>query len=624
MKKSLIFVGLFLVLIFIISSVSAGFFSDFYGKITGQVTDTQTCVDSDGEDYYVKGNVEVTNHPKFGDKIFLDTCANGFDTDYGTQYSLSFSGDTLVEMTCLDDGKTPNTVYYEGCPYGCVDGVCADEVSCIPNCASKTSCGDDGCGGSCGTCDVGENCVSGVCISQEITCIPDCTNKQCGDDDCGGSCGTCNIGEECGERNSCQNQPPNVIEATIFPDSSSPGVLFTITANIVDINGISTSDLPQAIIQKPDENPINIVILFDDGVHGDSALGDGIYGNIWDSTGQSDGDYFIDIIARDTLDNSIEAENILQFEIKKSAFCIQVINNGLSANKIDVVFVGSGFPTIEDFDWVVDEFIDYNGEMDGLLSVEPFKSNREKFNFWRVDNLYNFSDDFTDPNSYIFLWKNEARNNCPFADELIFLSVYPNSIRPSAGIHHLQMSIGTQYLSDIGWPLILDRWDMSIAHNKLGLRKILIHEFGHSFGGLYDEYLFGDLVPEDQQPNNVINCDTYECSSWCDGNPSQPEPDKNQFEAECLAVTNEIQCNNNMHCLWDDRMDICRSVNFYNYDFSGDLGLNCIEDTGCFAGCGPTNWYRAYENTVMRNPYLTKEYKTVNENWLQVLLNEYE
>jgi hypothetical protein len=36
-------------------------------------------------------------------------------------------------------------------------------TTCTPQCSGKT-CGDDSCGGSCGTCDTGETCSAGVCI----------------------------------------------------------------------------------------------------------------------------------------------------------------------------------------------------------------------------------------------------------------------------------------------------------------------------------------------------------------------------------------------------------------------------------------------------------------------------
>ncbi|MBM4354817.1 MAG: hypothetical protein FJ109_13690, partial [Deltaproteobacteria bacterium] len=66
-------------------------------------------------------------------------------------------------------------------------------IGCVPSCEGK-GCGDDGCGGTCGTCSEGEECKEGVCIAP---CVPDCTDKQCGDDGCEGSCGSCPDEEEC-------------------------------------------------------------------------------------------------------------------------------------------------------------------------------------------------------------------------------------------------------------------------------------------------------------------------------------------------------------------------------------------------------------------------------------------
>ncbi|MBK03615.1 MAG: hypothetical protein CL920_20775 [Deltaproteobacteria bacterium] len=120
----------------------------------------------------------------------------------------------------------------------CVDGTC----KCIPNCNNKT-CGDDGCGGSCGTCTGLTTCQSGKCTCQHKCqegykkctstssyerCDPDsqgcrsiktyqcqsggtckdgsccalaCQGKTCGPDGCGGNCGICPPHSECQSSN---------------------------------------------------------------------------------------------------------------------------------------------------------------------------------------------------------------------------------------------------------------------------------------------------------------------------------------------------------------------------------------------------------------------------------------
>lgn len=49
-------------------------------------------------------------------------------------------------------------------------------VACVPTCAASNPCGDDGCGGSCGTCGGGSSCQAGTCV---------CPGEQ---DLCGGQC----------------------------------------------------------------------------------------------------------------------------------------------------------------------------------------------------------------------------------------------------------------------------------------------------------------------------------------------------------------------------------------------------------------------------------------------------
>ena len=96
----------------------------------------------------------------------------------------------------------------DGCGGDC--GSCAensycgddDLCHCVPACFGLV-CGDDGCGGSCGECGDGQLCDEGTCI-----CAPDCGPEQeCGDDGCGGSCGTCYSGYACNGYGQCRCQP---------------------------------------------------------------------------------------------------------------------------------------------------------------------------------------------------------------------------------------------------------------------------------------------------------------------------------------------------------------------------------------------------------------------------------
>lgn len=83
-------------------------------------------------------------------------------------------------------------------------GVCA---ACTPACAGKV-CGDDGCGGLCGTCpESAAACDNGTCVD---ACKPTpllCKTNQCGPDSCGGSCGSCGAGANCAG-GKCVADPP--------------------------------------------------------------------------------------------------------------------------------------------------------------------------------------------------------------------------------------------------------------------------------------------------------------------------------------------------------------------------------------------------------------------------------
>ena len=70
----------------------------------------------------------------------------------------------------------------------CKDNVCA-VAGCVPDCEGK-ECGADGCDGECGVCpEAAPHCTNHMCAVEE--CFPDCEGKECGNDGCGGKCGDC-------------------------------------------------------------------------------------------------------------------------------------------------------------------------------------------------------------------------------------------------------------------------------------------------------------------------------------------------------------------------------------------------------------------------------------------------
>ncbi|OIP37125.1 MAG: hypothetical protein AUK47_14015 [Deltaproteobacteria bacterium CG2_30_63_29] len=138
--------------------------------------------------------------------------AFGCDDDLGR----AVNGDVLADgpeldlcapdcnsRTCGDDGCGGScgrcfNLEGEAAPQLCVQGQC-----CAPRCTGM-QCGDDGCGGSCGTCfDRAGRPEPGLCIDG-YCCEPSCQGKDCGGDGCGGTCGECTAPQECSTAGLCE------------------------------------------------------------------------------------------------------------------------------------------------------------------------------------------------------------------------------------------------------------------------------------------------------------------------------------------------------------------------------------------------------------------------------------
>lgn len=101
-----------------------------------------------------------------------------------------FARDCCGDAICWFDGCGNQGEMIKECEKGCKNGACSD---CKPNCVNK-KCGDDGCGGSCGTCTapyceddgwVGPGrCVDGTCydgVKQHCQDGLECTETSCDD-----------------------------------------------------------------------------------------------------------------------------------------------------------------------------------------------------------------------------------------------------------------------------------------------------------------------------------------------------------------------------------------------------------------------------------------------------------
>jgi len=91
------------------------------------------------------------------DANFGDAC-NVLGNEECQSALINCTNDCLDSITNANNGDPCTTCGYAGCE--CQDGLCV--TSCARDCTGK-SCGDDGCGGTCGNCAGSETCYDGTC-----------------------------------------------------------------------------------------------------------------------------------------------------------------------------------------------------------------------------------------------------------------------------------------------------------------------------------------------------------------------------------------------------------------------------------------------------------------------------
>ena len=152
---------------------------------------------------------------------------------------------------------------------------------------------------------------------------------------------------------------------------------------------------------------------------------------------------------------------------RSPAACNDVLIQGSPEKQTNVLFVGTA-----------DEAEEYS---DYLLAYEPFTSNKERFNFYRIDKTF---DCARYKKIALYCYSQELQSQaaaCPH-DFIITLESAPVSLRASAY--------------------------MEVASININLPKtVLLHELGHLFG-LDEEYEAG-YNPGISSPNCKIRCDQF-------------------------------------------------------------------------------------------------------------------
>jgi len=218
-----------------------------------------------------------------------------------------------------------------------------------------------------------------------------------------------------------------------------------------------------------------------------------------------------------------------------------IIESGLPSEKVDLLVIGEGYTAAE----ITKFHADATRLVDALFDEEPFASRRSDFNVWGLDlpspqsgvsrpramefrrTPLSVQYNIFDSERYLLTYDNRALRDAASAAPYEFIEILANEKQyGGGGIFNFQATAA----ADSGFA-----------------EYVFVHEFGHHFAGLADEYYTSDVAyetggashPEPWEPN-VTALHDHAVLKWGDlvepGTPLPTPWDKDAFEAESSAA----------------------------------------------------------------------------------------
>lgn len=174
-----------------------------------------------------------------------------------------------------------------------------------------------------------------------------------------------------------------------------------------------------------------------------------------------------------------------------------LLKNGEADQCIDVAILAEGYTPAE-----MDQFYqDAKIACESLFSHEPFKSMKERFNIVAVASP---SEDSGVSVPRLGDWKHTAFGShfSTFYSDRYLTTTQVKAVHNALeGIpyEHIIILANTE---EYGGGGIYNSYTLTTAHHPM-FRPVVVHEFGHSFGGLADEYFYDNDVMTDTYPLDV-------------------------------------------------------------------------------------------------------------------------
>lgn len=176
---------------------------------------------------------------------------------------------------------------------------------------------------------------------------------------------------------------------------------------------------------------------------------------------------------------------------------VAISTGGYAGNKIKVAFLAEGYTEQE-----MDTYLaDCRKVVDALFSHEPFATYKDRFDFIAVESP-SADSGVSVPKDGI--WKDTAF-------KAHYSTFYSDRYLTSGAVHamhHALRGISADHIivlansEEYGGGGVFNAYTLTTAHNP-NAAVVAVHEFGHSFGGLADEYFYPGDTMEDTYPAAV-------------------------------------------------------------------------------------------------------------------------
>ena len=216
-----------------------------------------------------------------------------------------------------------------------------------------------------------------------------------------------------------------------------------------------------------------------------------------------------------------------------------VMENGPPRDKVDLLLMGDGYTAGEMEKWHKDA----RRMADLLFAASPFKERRADFNVWAVDTPADESG-VSRPSDSIYRRSPLRATYDAFGSERYVLALDNKRLREAASAapyEFIEIVVNDRKYGGGG---IFNQYATVAADNAF-TPYVFVHEFGHHFAGLADEYYTSDVAyeasaarPEPWEPNATADPHAAKWSGLIASDTPLPTPwPKQQFE----SLEKEIQ-----------------------------------------------------------------------------------